>query len=52
MTMNRMAIRTIRVKKPDFDYRFATGTTKKAPKEWEAMVGKDFIKFIERKGRK
>ena len=48
----RNAIRTTRVKVPKANYRYATGTTKKAPKEWEAMVGKDFIEFIEKKVRK
>ena len=48
----RNAIRTIRVVVPKFNFRYATGTTKKAPKEWEAMVGADFIKYIEKKANR
>jgi hypothetical protein len=47
--MARMSIATKRVKVPEVNYRFATGTTKKAPKEWEDMVGVEFINYILKK---
>jgi hypothetical protein len=31
---------------PKKDFRYATGTTKKTPKEWESLVGKEFILYI------
>jgi len=50
--MTRMSIKTKRVKVPKVNYRFAHGTTKRPPAEWEEMMGSDFIKFIEKKAKR
>jgi len=36
--------------RPDKEaWKYATGTTKKIPKEWESLYGVDFIKYILKK---
>ena len=36
---------------PKENFRFATGTVKKAPKEWELLFGEDFVLYILKKIR-
>jgi len=35
-----------RIRIPEVNYKFATGTTRHIPKEWEEMVGIEFIEYI------
>lgn len=50
--MVRMSVKTKRVRPAKDDWKYAHGTTKKPPKEWEAMMGIDFIKYVEKKARR
>ena len=52
MTMNRMAIRTTRVKVPIENFKYATGTTKKAKRWFEEVNDEAFKAIVEEIARR